>query len=328
MEVIERKFNESFFVSNIFQSYMDHLNCVFLDIETTGLNAEFNKVILIGVVKIQQDALIATQFLAEEKDEEKKILESLAHILKNTHVIYNYNASSFDIPFLNKRFQKNNISFYIPKYSSFDLYKMIKTYEYVQLPDYKLKTVEKFLGIQRSDMISGKESIALYNQYIDSYDPNLKEKILKHNLEDIYYLTKVITRLNKYDIHKMMFENSRYLKKDLTKKTIISKSSLKKSKLYVEGFCLDKDCDYKTYNYGYNFTYEHHTNRFFLEIPLYKKEIYSYMFLPDFDIAYKKVVSQPHISDNILLVKEKDAINYREINSFIGVLIYHLIHNF
>lgn len=60
--------------------------------------------------------------------------------------------------------------------------------EKLSLSDCKLKTIEKYLGIYREDTISGKESIDLYKEYYVSQDIDLKEKILLHNYEDIYYL--------------------------------------------------------------------------------------------------------------------------------------------
>ena len=74
-------------------------------------------------------------------------------------------------------------------YNNIDILKLIKPFkEKLSLSDCKLKTIEKYLGIYREDTISGKESVDLYKDYTLNQDINLKEKILLHNYEDIYYL--------------------------------------------------------------------------------------------------------------------------------------------
>ena len=72
------------------------------------------------------------------------------------------------------------------KDNDIDILKIIKPFkEKLSLPDFKLKTIEKYLGIYREDTISGKESVQLYNEYVSSNCNKLKDKILLHNYEDI-----------------------------------------------------------------------------------------------------------------------------------------------
>lgn len=324
LEVIRNIYDEAFFVSNLFNDYIGHLNYAFLDIETTGINAEHNKVILIGIMEVADNQLSITQFFTDHKSEEIEILEKAAEMLKNIDCIINYNATSFDIPFLNKRFLKNNIYYTIPNYASFDLYRIIKNYGYIRLQDYKLKTVEKYIGINRKDTISGKESIQLYNLYEKTGDHSLKEQILQHNLEDIYYLAKILPIIKKYDLHKIIFENSRYIKTNDTERAIITQSKIKKSQLIINGKCFNKERDYSAFTPAYDYKYTNSTNIFTLNIPLYVERELLYIVLSDFGIPHKKIIPLPHIPDDILIIKENDTINYMEINSFLATLIKHL----
>jgi len=159
------------------------------DIETTGLNSTYCKVILIGIMFNQNNKTIIKQFFANTEDDEKELLLSFVDSIKNYKNHITFNGLTFDIPFLNNRLKKHNINFSICKNNDIDILKLIKPFkEKLSLSDCKLKTIEKYLGIYREDTISGKESVDLYKDYTLNQDINLKEKILLHNYEDIYYL--------------------------------------------------------------------------------------------------------------------------------------------
>ena len=159
------------------------------DIETTGLNSSYCKVILIGILFNKDNKTVIKQFFANNEDDEKGLLLSFVDTIKNFKKHITFNGINFDIPFLNKRLEKHSINFSLSKNDDIDILKLIRPFkEKLSLSDCKLKTLEKYLGIYREDTISGKESVDLYKNYIDSKDINLKEKILLHNYEDIYYL--------------------------------------------------------------------------------------------------------------------------------------------
>lgn len=324
MEIIERAFNENIWSSNIFKRYFDNLNCIFLDIETTGISSEQNKVILAGILENKGSSFVIRQYFAEKKEEEKEILELIIEVLSKAHIIINYNATSFDIPFLNRRFQKNNIPFSIGSYCSFDLHKIIKKYGFITLPDYKLKTIEKYMGIERTDTISGQESIDIYNEYIKNKDTVLKEKILAHNFEDVYFLTKLLPILSKMDLHKIMFENCRYINTDMNCKIIIKKSVLKKHFLQVEGICTGKNSDYTAFFCGYEIQFSSEKNEFLLKIPLYEGNNSQYLLLNDLDFHYNKQISYTQTPEDVLIIKNGDQINHTEINSFLDVLLPYI----
>ena len=159
------------------------------DIETTGLNSNYCKVILIGILFNQDNKTVIKQFFANTEDDEKELLLTFINTIKNYQNHITFNGLTFDIPFLNTRLKKHNIDFYLSKNDDIDILKLIRPFkEKLSLSDCKLKTIEKYLGIHREDTISGKESIDLYKDYSVNQNIDLKEKILLHNYEDIYYL--------------------------------------------------------------------------------------------------------------------------------------------
>lgn len=162
------------------------------DIETTGLSHKYCKVILIGILYNFENTTIIKQYFATSEEEEKELLICFIKDIKNFDYHITFNGISFDIPFLNSRFKTNGIDYHMDKSQDIDILRLIKPYkEKLALSDCKLKTIEKYIGIQRDDSISGKDSVRLYKEFILNKDELIKSKILLHNYEDIYYLGKI-----------------------------------------------------------------------------------------------------------------------------------------
>lgn len=177
-------------ITKVLDEYIDiPPNHFVFDIETTGLSPKYCSVILIGVLFNENNKTIVKQFFAEDESEEEELLLTFINqisIFKN-HITFN--GIAFDIPFLNSRFKKYNIDFYLDNSYDIDILRLVKPFkEKLLLSDCKLKTIEKYMGIYREDTISGKESIDMYKEYVSCKSTDLKSKILLHNYEDIYHL--------------------------------------------------------------------------------------------------------------------------------------------
>ncbi|EQK48157.1 ribonuclease H-like domain-containing protein [Paraclostridium bifermentans] len=201
------------------------------DIETTGLIPKYCKVILIGVLYNLNNKTIIKQYFAESEEEEKDLLLKFINDIKTFDHHITFNGVSFDIPFLNSRFNSNDIDFSIDKCDDIDILRIVKPFkEKLSLSDCKLKTIEKYMGIKREDTISGKESVELYKNFVISKDISLKEKILLHNYEDIYYLGKI------YNIKNIIDESLDYIDiniNNLNYKVLLSKYKITKSVLHL-----------------------------------------------------------------------------------------------
>lgn len=67
-----------------------------------------------------------------------------------------------------------------------DLYKEVAAFRFLlSLPNYKLKTVEAFLGISRSDPYNGGELIEVYRHYGRTGDKEALLSLKQHNYEDV-----------------------------------------------------------------------------------------------------------------------------------------------
>ncbi|MBS4540165.1 ribonuclease H-like domain-containing protein [Clostridium sp. D2Q-11] len=207
MEIISKELNSFINIPNEKKSIFRNKTFCFFDIETTGFSRLKNKVILIGILYPTQTGIKVIQFFANKLEDEKNLLIKFVGFISKFDIIISFNGDTFDIPFLNKRFEYNNIDYSIDKNINIDLLKEVRNHKtLLDLDNCKLKTVERKLGIFRDDFISGKESIDLYYEYITNKNQDIKELILKHNYDDIYYLPEL---LKIYDlIEKMSRINS------------------------------------------------------------------------------------------------------------------------
>lgn len=167
-----------------------------LDIETTGLSPTYTEVILVGIIYHKEDQWHLTQLYCDHRSEEKELLLALKTYIDD-HMMITYNGHAFDIPYLNKRFKAHDIDYSIDLHKNFDLYRVIRaSKKALGLDNYKLKSIEEYLGIYREDQISGKESVDLYNQYELEASLDLRDKILLHNSDDIEYMIPTFAILN------------------------------------------------------------------------------------------------------------------------------------
>jgi len=170
-----------------------------LDIETTGLSPLYTEAILVGIIYYEDSNWKITQIFCDKRQEEKELLVELQTYIKETHMLITYNGHAFDIPYLNKRYKHHQLDYQININMNFDLYRVIRSSKKaLNLPNYKLKTIEEYLGIYRQDEISGKESVELYNRYEQSPSQELRDIILLHNYDDILYMIptlKILTHI-------------------------------------------------------------------------------------------------------------------------------------
>ncbi len=181
---------------------------ILFDIETTGLSPAHTHVYLIGCATRNHNAIQITQFFAETPKEEPKILEAFSSMLSHYGISITYNGLGFDIPYLNHRYAHHCLLGNLDNMKHLDLFRELSKYKnLLKLPDFKQKTLEHFLGLQRNDPYSGKELIELYSQSLapsaptahtegssatDDPIPSLKQ----HNYEDVLAMASLLSALS------------------------------------------------------------------------------------------------------------------------------------
>jgi uncharacterized protein YprB with RNaseH-like and TPR domain len=206
-------------LSEKYESAKKYVNekVIFIDIETTGFSKEFCRIYLISLCTLRDGIIHAVQFLSDSEDDEKDILTSAFNFISDFENMITYNGRAFDLPFLKRRSEVQNISCPIDNKKDTDLYRIAKNlhflYDGVGL---KLKSIEKFLGIKRTDEKNGGELIKEYQKYIALIENDrannsaeidrLENELLLHNYEDVINLVPLM----------VLFEYQKLLKPKVT----------------------------------------------------------------------------------------------------------------
>lgn len=185
------------------EKYFDDGQVCFLDIETTGFSRVKDIIYLVGLLIYNEGKYTLKQYFLNSPEKEKLLLKSLIHDIEESKYIVTFNGNTFDIPFLNSKYRKYDIKYNIPKNKNMDLYRIIRdNKELFPLQNFKLKSIEKYIGINREDTLSGKDCISLYYSYINKRQKEKRKLILKHNYDDLYYLPFILKALDIIDENK------------------------------------------------------------------------------------------------------------------------------
>ena len=204
---------------------------LFFDIETTGLSARNAGLYLIGVLTYTAATSIAEesntasssdeaqisavpsahraasapesaghwtllQCFCEDVADEPAVLQAFFELLRTKKILISYNGDGFDIPFLRHMLEQYGLPYSFDIVESFDLFKKFRPLKrLLDLPDLKLKSCERFLGIDREDRFTGGELIEVYFEWQKTKAPALLDTLLLHNAEDIANLPNLLPLL-------------------------------------------------------------------------------------------------------------------------------------
>ncbi|SEW28578.1 ribonuclease H-like domain-containing protein [[Clostridium] fimetarium] len=170
---------------------------IFFDIETTGFSARSTSLYLIGVLYYKNNTWNIKQWFSEDPQNEAIVLASFCEFIQTYKTIIHFNGEGFDMPYLINKFSKYNLPYSFKDFSSLDIFKYTrKVHKLLKLENYKQKTIEKFLGIERNDKFSGGELINVYNQYLITKDEESLHILLLHNKEDIIGMLQLLPILS------------------------------------------------------------------------------------------------------------------------------------
>lgn len=169
---------------------------LFFDIETTGLSARSAGLYLIGVLAYTDKSWTLLQFFCEDVADEPAVLQAFFELLHTKKILVSYNGDGFDIPFLRHMLEQYGLPYSFDAVESFDLFKKFRPLKrLLGLPDLKLKSCERFLGIDREDRFTGGELIEVYFEWQKTKTPALLDTLLLHNAEDIANLPNLLPLL-------------------------------------------------------------------------------------------------------------------------------------
>lgn len=159
-------------------------NCAYLDIETTGLSTLNGEITVIGVHLEDSSQNGFIQLVGDEITHSR-----LKDIVGNTQVLYTYNGSRFDLPFIR---EKLGIDLSESCQHRDLMYSCWKKNLYGGL-----KSVERQLGIQRKlTDIDGWVAVQLWTDYVQFNDRESLLRLLAYNREDVHNLKVLRYKLN------------------------------------------------------------------------------------------------------------------------------------
>lgn len=169
---------------------------LFFDIETTGLSTRSAGLYLIGMLTYTDKKWTLLQYFCEDVADEPAVLQAFFELLRTKKTLISYNGDGFDIPFLRHMLEQYGLPYSFDAVESFDLFKKFRPLKrLLNLPDLKLKSCERFLGIDREDRFTGGELIEVYFEWQKTKVPAQLDTLLLHNAEDIANLPNLLPLL-------------------------------------------------------------------------------------------------------------------------------------
>ena len=163
----------------------------FLDIETTGIDAD--SAIVTGVGLLEEDGRF--RFIQVERpEEEKKRLAEALRLLEKYDVIFTWRGRDFDLPFIATRAIKHGLD-PRPLYETMhvDLAEIAKNH--LKLSRTDLYTIARFLGVQKDTKTHGKDMPLAYIESLAKTRRGAWSRIKQHCRDDLVTLMLVYRRL-------------------------------------------------------------------------------------------------------------------------------------
>ena len=266
---------------------------IFFDIETTGFSPTTNHIYMIGCARRKNNVICFDQFFAENKEEEKLILTAFLEILKLYDTIISYNGIGFDIPFLKSKCDQYQLEESFKDYSYLDIFKSISQLKFLlKLDNYKQKTIEKFLGINREDLYSGGELINVYHEYIKAPTEEAYHLLHIHNYEDVLGMIDLLPILSYLEVFHGQYAITEV---NMSEYRSYSGEDAKEMILTLKNdYEVPKRVSYKFHDFYLTMN----QNTTSVRVPVYEGELHyfypnykDYYYLPEEDIALHKSVA-------------------------------------
>ena len=148
----------------------------YLDIETTGLSPWYSEITVVGIHLCDGDDTTFIQLVGKDIS-----AQSILEALSGVEVLYTYNGSRFDLPFIHSRLGINLAETFIHHDLMYDCWRC-NLYG-------GFKAVERQLGIYRElSEVNGYEAVKLWWRYVNDYDQDALNLLLEYNKEDVLNL--------------------------------------------------------------------------------------------------------------------------------------------
>ncbi|MDO5491117.1 MAG: ribonuclease H-like domain-containing protein [Bacillota bacterium] len=311
----------------VWDGYFHGLRTGVLDIETTGLNPRRDRFVLGGLYDGQTGVL--HQVFAESVEEEAETLQAFARLIDDVDMVVTYNGRHFDMPFLAERMRRAGTRALAQPYD-LDLYRMVDKYSPLRrlLPNLKQKSVENYMGFwqDRTDEISGVESVELYYEYTRTKNPALEEKILLHNRDDVEQLTRLTKITEKCDVHRAM-GNMGFPVRLAGGCLKVKRIRPGRDQLIIEGTQGRLSLDYRCYERDgcpVQAAFDGGSGDFRVVLPLIRRDGLAMVDLRAAGVAEEQFARYPAAGSGFLVLENNGETQYRETNHFVRAFLQRL----
>lgn len=177
---------------------IDPHRLVFLDTETTGLSGgSGTAVFMLGLARLEADALVVRQFTMTAFSGEAALLEAGEEWLKDSEGIVSFNGKSFDLPLLVTRNRMHGRRACYDDLFHLDLLHTTRRAFSTRWDDCRLQTAERrLLNFHRNNDLPGSEAPAAWLCYLHSGNGNDLLRVVEHNIWDLVSLATLLPALN------------------------------------------------------------------------------------------------------------------------------------
>ena len=148
----------------------------YLDIETTGLSPRYSEITVVGIHICSGTETKFIQLVGDGIN-----ADCILEALEGVQIIYTYNGSRFDLPFIYYRLGINLAELFQHHDLMYDCWRS-NLYG-------GFKAVERQLGIyRRLTEVDGYEAVRLWWRYVNDYDQDALTTLLEYNEEDVLNL--------------------------------------------------------------------------------------------------------------------------------------------
>lgn len=322
MEYIYKTIEYPIYDTRTFQLYFRGMDLGILDIETTGLSPKNSSFILGGLVTPEDNCLKAEQFFAGSLSEEKETLKAFWEAASAKDALITFNGQHFDLPFMKDRSAGmiKNFPYHL------DIYQLVKRFSPIRkfLPNLKQKTIEDYMGLwqYRKDEISGKDSVDMYYRFLSEKTPEIKEKILLHNHDDIVQLYRLLKVFEKTEFHKAMFHMGFPVKSfsESAPHLIIENIDIGKDHLKISGRQHRNPAEYRSYELNGAMCYIHFNKAdesFSISLPLICQSGMTLLDLDAIEYDAGEIDKYPACQEGFLILEHNGETNHMETNHFV-----------
>ncbi len=291
----------------------------FIDIETTGLSRSYSDIISITVLIYDNGSYKIHQIFCQYKIDEPEAIKYLRDLICMKKYVITYNGNSFDIPFLINKAQKHNINIDFNSYIKIDLYNWLRQLKNkIDTDSLKLKSVEKYFGINRNDVICGEDVITLYEAYRTEPRNEFSRLIIEHNYEDVFNLPILFNCI--IDLYDTVLYYENLIVKINAEDFKIKKNNLHCKLNIITGY----ETDYFQRSFNYNLHISSTAQIMELNIPMnfFKDDnINEFYYVDNNDFNIKTYTAVQGIKRNLIPIKFNGKMFYNNVLNIINDIL-------